>query len=158
MNMRDRLVARSRPLLPPDARVEHVFACQTGPNPLILPLVAVAFAVFAMLFAGSVRGDWIVVILGPCLLVYLLYALSAAKARVVCVTDEATLVLAASKTGMRPKELLATLPRTTLFGPVTGLWARVRVGTEKAWVHKRFHRDVVAADASATTARRQDPE
>jgi hypothetical protein len=157
MNMRDRLVARSRPLLPPDAGVEHVFVCQTGPNPLALPLMAVAFALFSMLFAASVGGAWIVIITGPCLLAYLFYAFSVTKPRVVCVTDEATFVLASGKAG-KPKELLATLPRSTQFGPVAGMWARVHVGTQKAWVHKRFHRDVAAADASAAAALRHDAE
>ena len=34
------------------------------------------------------------------------------------------------------------------MGPLSGLWARTEFTGEKMWVHKRFHKDVEAADAA----------
>jgi hypothetical protein len=48
------------------------------------------------------------------------------------------------------KDIAATLPRETKFGPVSGLWARIEIGGTRYWVHKRFQKDVQEADAGAT--------
>ena len=48
------------------------------------------------------------------------------------------------------KDLTATLPRETKFGPVSGLWAQIEIGGTRYWVHKRFRKDVQAADMAAT--------
>jgi hypothetical protein len=73
--------------------------------------------------------------------------------RIVCVTDEGIYVL---KSGMlaKPKELLATLPRQSQLGPVSGLWSKVNLGGQQVWVHRQFHKEIQAADAArvATTA------
>lgn len=50
------------------------------------------------------------------------------------------------------KDLAATLPRSTRFGPVSGLWATIEIGPTRYWVHRRFHKDVQAADAAAPNA------
>lgn len=115
MKLRDKLVARSQPLLPEGANVRHVFLCQTGPSPYFY------FLTYLIFF-------WI-------------------KYRAVCVTDDAVYVLRCNKlTGTSPKELVATLPRNQQFGPVSGLWGKVELLGETHWVHKRFHKDIQAAD------------
>jgi hypothetical protein len=41
------------------------------------------------------------------------------------------------------------LPRATRIGPASGLWWKCESLGEKLYVHKRFHKDVEAADAAA---------
>lgn len=75
------------------------------------------------------------------------------KFRIVAVTDRRIVVLASKKMIMTPTgEIVASLPRTTRLGPVAGLWARVEATGERMYVHKRFHKDVDAADAAIGAA------
>ena len=72
------------------------------------------------------------------------------RRRIVAVTDQAVVVFAADFNGTRPKGLLRRLPRGRTIGPVKGLWSPIDLGgDEKTWVHSRFHKDVLAADAAA---------
>lgn len=71
------------------------------------------------------------------------------KYRIVVVTEDAIYVLRSSKFMMKPKELVATLPRQTVLGPVSGLWGKLDLLGERHWVHKRFHKDIAAADYEA---------
>jgi hypothetical protein len=74
----------------------------------------------------------------------------AVKRRIIVVTDQAIVVVkAGSWTGTSAKEVLARLPRSTRFGPLSGLWARAELNGEKQWIHKRFHGDAARADAAA---------
>jgi hypothetical protein len=67
--------------------------------------------------------------------------------RIVVVTDDAIYLLKAGKfRPAQPKELVAKLPRQQQLGPVKGLWSAVHLNGERHWVHKRFHKDVEAAD------------
>ncbi|WP_174524609.1 hypothetical protein [Nocardioides jensenii] len=67
--------------------------------------------------------------------------------RVVIVTDQRILVL---NTGVwsatKPKGVVAELPRNIIIGPAAGLWWKCETLGEKLFVHKRFHKDVLAAD------------
>jgi hypothetical protein len=71
------------------------------------------------------------------------------KYRIVAVTDDAIYVMDSSKLKLAPKQIIATLPRSTRIGPVSGLWTRVQLGDERVWINKRFRKDVEAADAAA---------
>jgi hypothetical protein len=69
------------------------------------------------------------------------------------VTDRRTLIFCASFWKSRAaNDLAATLPRSTRFGPVSGLWGALEIGGTRYWVHKRFQKDVQAADADAPAA------
>jgi hypothetical protein len=114
MALRDKLVTRSQPLLPPGSRIRQVFICQTGPSPWMFLVTYLTFF-------------WI-------------------KYRIVCVTEDAIYVLRSGKFVMSPKELIGTLPRQTRLGPVSGMWAKLYLMDERHWVHKRFHKDIAAAD------------
>jgi hypothetical protein len=117
MALRDKLRERAAPFLEPGEQVRQVFMAQSGPSPL-----------FALV------SYWIVIIAGH-------YA-------IVVVTDRAVVVLRAGKLRPSvPKAPLQRLPRSTRLGPVSGLWGKVQLGGERYWVHKRFHKDVEAADA-----------
>jgi hypothetical protein len=79
------------------------------------------------------------------LLTYLI--LFAVKYRIVAVTDRAIVVLNSRKLKITPTAVISRLPRQTRIGPVSGLWATTHFTGEKMYVHKRFHKDVEAADA-----------
>ncbi len=69
-------------------------------------------------------------------------------------TDRRVLVV---KSGMwsqaGAKEILATFPRETRVGPVQGtVWGRIELGGTRYWVHRRFFRDVEAADSATGTS------
>ncbi|MGO4456574.1 hypothetical protein AB4039_04485 [Streptomyces sp. M-16] len=51
--------------------------------------------------------------------------------------------------GAKPRSLVATLPRHTPLGPVSGRWGRLNLLGERHWVHKHFHEEVAAADREA---------
>ena len=67
--------------------------------------------------------------------------------RVVVVTDRRILVAKSGRLTTTPvKEIVRELPRNTRIGPPSGLWWRCETLGEKLYVHKRFHKDVNAAD------------
>jgi len=70
------------------------------------------------------------------------------KYRIVAVTNKNIVVLESAKTGYKPKALLAREPLATRLGPMSGLWGTTELAGEKMYVHKRFHKDVAAADAA----------
>ena len=75
------------------------------------------------------------------------------KYRCVVVTDQRIMVFDSGtwKTA-DPKELLHEVPRATRIGPPSGLWYVTELGGEELRIHKRFHKDVEAADAALPTA------
>ena len=117
MALRDKLADRARPYLEPGEQVRHVFMGQTGTSPYW------AFLTYwIMLFSGK----------------YFVFA----------VTDRAVLVLNASKmVPSKVKGIEARLPRTTQIGPLSGgIWGKTEGLGKTVWIHKRFHKDVLAAD------------
>lgn len=120
MALRDKLAERTQPYLEPGEQVRHVFMGQTGPSPWFA-----ALSWLIILFAGE----------------YFIFA----------VTDRAILVMKAGKfLPSKPKSLAARLPRQTQLGPVKGLWGQTEALGKRVWVHKRFHKDIQAADAELT--------
>ncbi len=118
-SLREKLAERSGPYLQPGEQVQQAFMGQVGPSPY-----------------------W-------SFLTYLIYF--KVKPRLIVVTDSRILVLPSGKmTPSKPTagEPIAVLPRQTPIGPVSGLWSAINLGGEKIWVHKRFHKDVSAADAA----------
>lgn len=66
----------------------------------------------------------------------------------VVVTDRRILVIRSST--WKPssaRSVEAVLPRDTRLGPLSGLWAKRELNGQGFWIHKRFHKDVAAADA-----------
>jgi hypothetical protein len=71
------------------------------------------------------------------------------KYRILAVTTERVLVLDAGKWSMKNgRGVVAELPRSTRLGPASGLWHRIGVGNETLRVHRRFFKDIEAADAA----------
>ncbi|WP_030167880.1 PH domain-containing protein [Spirillospora albida] len=92
--------------------------------------------------AQSVNPYWI--------LVSYLILVFANSYRVVVVTNQRILVCRSGRMTMTPvKEVLRELPRSTRIGQPKGLWWSTDALGEKLYIHKRFHKDVAAADGSA---------
>ena len=69
-----------------------------------------------------------------------------ARYAVVVVTDRAIVVFRAGVfTPSFPKRVVARLPRGTWLGDPSGLWGKIQLD-RRYWVHKRFHKDVRAAN------------
>lgn len=69
--------------------------------------------------------------------------------RVVVVTDRRILVCRSGRFRLTPvNDVLRELPRGTQIGPPHGLWYRCDRLGERMYIHKRFHKDVVAADSA----------
>jgi hypothetical protein len=79
--------------------------------------------------------------------------LSLNKYRIVAVTPDRIVVLDAGKTSMKKaRGIVAELPRSTRLGPGTGVWTQIQAGREKLRVHRRFYKDIEAADSALTAA------
>jgi hypothetical protein len=79
--------------------------------------------------------------------------LSLNRYRIVAVTPDRIVVLDAGKTSMKKARGVVTeLPRSTRLGPGTGVWTQIRAGSEKLRVHRRFYKDIEAADSALATA------
>lgn len=73
--------------------------------------------------------------------------------RILAVTPSRILVLDAGKTSMkRARGVVMELPRSTRLGPGTGLWHQIPAGRENLRVHRRFFKDIEAADTAAVAA------
>lgn len=98
-------------------------------------------------FGGQKITQWWILLSAAILLV-------ANRYRTVVVTDRRILVLAGTRMSQtKVTGVLAEVPRATLIGPASGLWWKCESLGEPLYVHKRFHKDVLAAD----TARPQSP-
>ena len=73
--------------------------------------------------------------------------------RILVVTPVRILVLDAGKTSMKKaRGVVLELPRSTPLGPATGLWHRIPAGQETLRVHRRFYKELKAADSAAVPA------
>jgi hypothetical protein len=73
--------------------------------------------------------------------------------RIIAVTPTRIVVLDAGKTSMKKARGVVTeLPRSTRLGPGTGMWHRIPAGSETLRVHRRFFKDIDAADSVAAAA------
>jgi hypothetical protein len=69
--------------------------------------------------------------------------------RVVVVTDRRILVCSSGRLSVTAvKAVLHELPRATRIGPPSGLWYKTDALGERLYIHKRFHKDIEAADAA----------
>jgi len=73
--------------------------------------------------------------------------------RILVVTPARIVVLDAGKTSMKTARGVVTeLPRSTRLGPGTGMWHQIPAGEENLRVHRRFFKDLEAADTSVVAA------
>ncbi len=68
--------------------------------------------------------------------------------RVVIVTDRRIVVCRSGRFRVTPvNAVVGEFPRATRIGPATGLWYKCETLGERLYIHKRYHKDVEAADA-----------
>jgi hypothetical protein len=73
--------------------------------------------------------------------------------RAVLATDKRILVLHCGKLRMgKPQSVVREVGRATKIGPPSGLWFKSESLGEKMYIHKRFHKDIEAADRAAGLA------
>jgi hypothetical protein len=121
--IRDKISRNVQPHLEPGETLQGAFPAQGGVNPYLAMLTG-----------------------------YLIF-LFLAKYVIVAVTDRRIAVFKASSLATaKPKELVGSFPRETRLGPVSGLWGKVELGGTRYYVHRRFHKDVVAADSAPAAA------
>jgi hypothetical protein len=102
--------------LPPDEPVQAVFGAQTASQYMMM-LTGVIFFRFV--------NDY----------------------RIVAVTPRRIVVLDAGKSSMKKARGVVTeLPRGTRLGPGSGVWQVIPAGQENLRVHRRFFKDLQAAD------------
>jgi hypothetical protein len=71
--------------------------------------------------------------------------------RVIAVTPGRIVVLDAGRSSIKKARGVVTeLPRSVQLGPGSGAWHVIPAGQEKLRVHRRFFRDLQAADAART--------
>jgi hypothetical protein len=120
--IRDSMLRSAAPYLRPGEPVQAVFGSQTAS-----PYLAQLTGIFVFL--------------------------SLNRYRIVVVTPTRILVLDAGKTSLKnAKGMLMELPRSTRLGPPSGVWHKIPMGRETLRVHRRFFKDIQAADTMALTA------
>jgi hypothetical protein len=122
MAIQDRIAAAAAPFLEPGETTQTAFVAQTAST------------------------WWILIGLVPFLLLN--------KYRCVVVTDRRILVLDSGKlASTKPRSVIRALPRSTRIGPFTAaLWYVTGNLGETLRIHKRFQKDIDAADAAAGAA------
>jgi hypothetical protein len=118
----EQLAERASPHLPAGSEVRQAFVCQT----------ASSFALFVINWMTALTMPWITY-------------------RCVAVTQDAIYVLDAPSIsgGANPRSIVATLPRRTRLGPVSGRWGQFTLLGQRHWIKERFQPQIVAADAEA---------
>lgn len=99
------------------------------------------------IFAGQTASQWLAALTG----VFVFLGFN--RYRIFVATPTRILILDAGKTSMKKaRGVVMELPRRTQLGPPTGLWHKIPAGSESIRVHRRFFKDIEAADAVAATA------
>jgi hypothetical protein len=122
MALRDSMRDSATPYLQPGEPVQAVFGAQTASQ-----------------YIAAIGG--------------VLFFLGLNRYRIFVATPTRILVLDAGKFSQKKaKGVVAELPRSTKLGPGTGLWHIIPVGAERLRVHRRFFKDIEAADALAVAS------
>ena len=118
MALRDSMVESAAPYLRPGETVQAVFGPQTA-------------------------SQWLAALTG----IFIFLGLN--SYRIVAVTPDRILILDTGHLSMKKaRGVVGELPRSTRLGPGTGLWHVVPAGSEKLRVHRRFFKDLEAADSA----------
>ena len=120
MALREKMASSATPYLHPGEPVQNVIGAQTA-------------------------SQWVAVVGG------VLFFLGLNRYRMIVVTPARILLLDTGVWGMgTAKGVVAEWPRTTQLGPTSGaLWHVIPVGDTKLRVHRRFFKDIAAADAAS---------
>ena len=118
MSVRDKLGERARPYLKSGEQIQSVFIAMSGPSPYW------SFFVPIINMAFSPYHE-------------------------IVVTSRGIVVLDTTKWfSIKPKRQRLRHSRDFSFGQMKGLYGSFVLDDTKYWVHRRFHKDVAAADAA----------
>jgi hypothetical protein len=116
MALRDAMRASATQFVAPGENIQEVFGAQTA-------------------------SQWMIPLVGALVMLLINHY------RVVAVTDQRILVLDSGKWNMKnARAVVDILPRATTLGPGTGLWHAIETPSGKIRVHRRFFKDIEAAD------------
>jgi hypothetical protein len=116
MALRDSMRETAAPYLQPGEPVQAVFGAQTASQYMV--------ALTGVIFFFLVN-----------------------KYRIVVATPQRILVLDGGRWSQKKaRGVVVELPRSTRLGPASGVWHVIPVGDEKLRVHRRFFKDIQAAD------------
>jgi hypothetical protein len=122
MALRDAMRASATQFVAPGETIQEVFRAETG-SPLVRG-IANGFGLIGAIIAVSFN-----------------------QYRIVAVTDQRILILdAGTWSTKKARAVLDVLPRATRLGPCTGVWHAIEVPSGKMFVHRRFFKDIEAAD------------
>jgi hypothetical protein len=122
MALRDTMLNSAAPYLRPGEPVQAIFGAQTA-------------------------SQWVAAVGG----IFVFLGLN--RYRILAVTPARILVLDAGKVSWKKaRGVVMELPRSTRLGPGTGLWHRIPAGNETLRVHRRFFKDLQAADSANVSA------
>jgi hypothetical protein len=122
MALRDSMRSSAAKFLPPGEPIQAVIGAQTA-------------------------SQWLALLTG------FLVFLGLNRYRIIAVTPNRIVVLDAGKTSMKTaRGVVMELPRSTRLGPGTGMWHQIPAGDETLRVHRRFFKDLEAADSVAAVA------
>ena len=117
MALRDTIRTSVQPFLAPGEELQEVVPAQTHSN-----------------YLAALSG--------------VLFFLSLNRYRILAVTSHRIIVLDAGKFSFKKaKSAVGEAPRQTVMGPGSGIWHVVPINGEKLRVHRRFFKDIAAADA-----------
>ena len=124
MALRDKLAQSVQPHLQPGENLQAVFCAQTRSQYLVS--------------LGLVLG----------ILPGLIIMFSLNRYRVVAVTDRRIAVFdSGAWRATQAKRLLTDIQRNGTLGPADGMWHKFHAGPDVLHVHRRFYKDLAAADA-----------
>lgn len=120
MALRDKMRESAQPFLGPGEQIQQVIGAQTASQ-----------------YVAALAG--------------VLFFLGLNRYRIIAVTQHRILVLDTGVMSMKnAKSVVSEVPRATQLGPGTGVWHVIPINGEKLRVHRRFFKDLQAADGALT--------
>lgn len=121
MALRDKMRDSAQPFLGPGEQIQQVIGAQTASQ-----------------YLAALAG--------------VLFFLGLNRYRILAVTQHRIVVLDTGVMSMKKaKGVVSEVPRTTRLGPGSGVWHVIPINGEKLRVHRRFFKDLQAADGALTT-------
>ncbi|WP_419841552.1 hypothetical protein [Candidatus Poriferisodalis sp.] len=134
---------------------DHVHAlvpAQGGLHPFTLLVVGVTALAGIVL---TVNQPWVQVVLISVTVFATAAVLSMSRYRLLALTDADIVVMRTrALRPAKPVELLGRVERTLPFEIRGSAWGQITVGSEKLWVHRRYHKHLDDADARLVAAPR----
>lgn len=140
---------RSQRFLDEGERVEFVVWARSRAGLYLIPFLSVLPVLATMLMPVNLVLAGVAFVAASVALVA--GSVYVVKNRILCWTDRSLIVFVSSPWSATPTSVRARLPRDKQLGRVSGIWSTVDVDGERLVIHRRFHHDVEAAQATAAS-------